>query len=90
MTAVIILLYVFSFLVIWQFVAYPFVMGLIALLQRPKRKDLSYQPYVSIIVAAFNEERVIEKRLENLLELDYAKDKYEIIVVDDGSSDNTR
>lgn len=89
MTAIIILLYVFSFLVIWQFVAYPSVMGLIALLSNSKRRNLSYQPYVSIIVAAFNEERVIEKRIENLLELDYAKDKYEIILVDDGSSDNT-
>ena len=89
MIAVIILLYIVSFLVIWQLVGYPSVMGLIALLQRQKKKDLSYQPYISIVLPAFNEERVIENRIENLLQLDYPKDKYEIIVVESGSTDNT-
>ena len=89
MIVIIILLCVFSFLVIWQFVGYPSLMGLIALRWSPKKKDSSYEPYVSIIVPALNEEKVIKKRIDNLLKLDYPGEKYEIIVVDDGSADNT-
>ncbi len=89
MVAIIILLCVFSFLVIWQFVGYPSLMGFIALRENPKKKNSSYEPYVSIIIPALNEEKLIKKRIDNLLQLDYPRDKYEIIVVDDGSSDNT-
>lgn len=44
-------------------------------------------PLVTLIVPAFNEEPVIEHALRSLLELDYPD--YEIIVVDDGSTDAT-
>jgi len=40
-------------------------------------------------VPTYNEEKVIEKRIKNLFDLNYPKDKYEIIVVDSGSTDNT-
>ena len=46
-----------------------------------------YEPFVSIIVPAYNEERVIEATLRSLLNSDY--DNFEIIVVDDGSQDRT-
>jgi len=58
-------------------------------------KDLSktlkenYTPSVSIIVAAFNEERVIREKIVNLLASDYPKEKLEIIIASDGSKDNT-
>lgn len=45
--------------------------------------------FVSIVLPAFNEERFIETTLKSLLELDYPREKYEIIVVDNGSSDST-
>ena len=51
------------------------------------RVKMSYWPSVSIIVPAHNEEKVIERCIESLLEIDYPKK--EIIVVDDGSSDKT-
>ena len=89
MNIIIILLYLLSFLLIWQFVGYPSLMGIIALKSKPKHKDYSFQPFVSIIVPTYNEDKVIEKRIENLLALDYPKSKYEIIVVDSGSTDNT-
>ncbi len=47
----------------------------------------SYAPTVSVIVPAYNEEIVIEGTIRSLLASDY--DKYEIIVIDDGSHDNT-
>jgi cellulose synthase/poly-beta-1,6-N-acetylglucosamine synthase-like glycosyltransferase len=44
---------------------------------------------VSIVVAAHDEEAVIERRLENLLTLDYPADRLEIIVASDSSGDGT-
>ena len=46
-----------------------------------------YEPFVSVIVPAYNEERVIEATIRSLLNSDY--DNFEIIVVDDGSHDRT-
>lgn len=46
-------------------------------------------PFVSIIVPAWNEEEGIGPTIESLRELDYPKDKFEILVVDDGSKDKT-
>ncbi|MCX6789004.1 MAG: glycosyltransferase [Candidatus Gribaldobacteria bacterium] len=46
-------------------------------------------PSVSIILPCFNEENNVEESLISLINLDYPKDKLEIIAVDDGSSDGT-
>jgi poly-beta-1,6-N-acetyl-D-glucosamine synthase len=85
----IVLLYVLSFLLIWQFVGYPLLMGIIALRQKPKDKDYSDQPFVSILVPTYNEGASIEKRIHNLYSLNYAVQNFEIIVVDSGSTDST-
>lgn len=86
---ILILLCLLSFLLIWQFVGYPSLMAIVALRSKPKNKDYSFQPFVSIIVPTYNEEKVIKRRIKNLFELDYPKDKYEVIVVDSGSTDST-
>ena len=54
---------------------------------KPKLKK-NY-PSVSIIVPCFNEEKTISKTIRSLLNLDYPKNKLEILVIDDGSSDKT-
>lgn len=46
-------------------------------------------PKVSIIIPAWNEEKGIVQTISSALEIDYPRDKFEIIVVDDGSTDNT-
>ncbi|MFZ3190970.1 MAG: glycosyltransferase family 2 protein [Candidatus Sulfotelmatobacter sp.] len=46
-------------------------------------------PYVSIVMVVSNEERWLESKLGNLLELDYPLDRYQIVVVSDGSIDRT-
>lgn len=48
------------------------------------------QPFVSIVVGIRNEERYIEECILSLLDLDYPKESYEIIIVDGMSTDNTR
>jgi len=57
-----------------------------------RRRDVApsseaYQPFVSVIVPAYNEELVIAKTIESLLRSTYPD--FEIIVVDDGSTDRT-
>jgi len=50
---------------------------------------MSDMPYISIIIPAYNAEKTIEHSLRELRKQDYPKDKYEIIVVNDASCDNT-
>ncbi|MED1107850.1 glycosyltransferase [Bacillus paramycoides] len=47
----------------------------------------SYQPFVSVVIAAYNEEKVIAKTIRSILDSDYRE--FEVIVVDDGSKDGT-
>jgi cellulose synthase/poly-beta-1,6-N-acetylglucosamine synthase-like glycosyltransferase len=51
--------------------------------------DRNFSPPLSILVPAYNEEKVIQKKLENLAEVSYPKEKLEIIVIDDCSTDRT-
>ncbi len=53
-------------------------------------EELESYPFVSILVPAHNEAVVIKKTVISLLELDYPNDKYEIIVINDNSSDNSK
>src|SRR5438045_4998903 len=46
-------------------------------------------PPVSIVLGVYNEERVLAERLENLLALEYPRDRIEIVVASDGSTDAT-
>jgi cellulose synthase/poly-beta-1,6-N-acetylglucosamine synthase-like glycosyltransferase len=73
----------------WTHVAYPLaVAGLARVRTRPiLRADI--EPPVTFVVAAHDEALVIERRLENLLALDYPPDKLEIVIVSDGSADRT-
>ncbi|MFZ0320831.1 MAG: glycosyltransferase family 2 protein [Candidatus Sulfotelmatobacter sp.] len=47
------------------------------------------EPFLSIVMIVRNEERWIEAKLRNLLELDYPQVRYEIVLVSDGSTDRT-
>lgn len=52
-------------------------------------KNSKQFPIVAIVLSAFNEEKHIEQRLNNLLDLDYPKDSYKIYIGSDASDDNT-
>ena len=67
-----------------------FIIVVLACFQKFSRKriyDLSYQPFVTLLVPAYNEAVVITKTLHNLLQSSYKN--LEIIMIDDGSSDDT-
>jgi len=54
-----------------------------------KRLVLKKFPKVSVLIPAHNAEKIISRTLNSLLKIDYPKNKLEVIVVDDGSSDRT-
>ena len=46
-------------------------------------------PSITLIICAYSEEKYIENKLQNVKELDYPHEKIQVILVDDGSNDNT-
>ena len=74
----------------WTHVAYPAGAEIAARVRsRPVRKDDDATPAVTVVVAAYNEEAVIERRIDNLLALDYPAEKLSVVVASDASSDRT-
>lgn len=69
-----------------------FMIGILALYQRRGRRrtlfDPAFSPSVAVVVPAYNEERVIRQTVASLLASDQPA-RFEIVVVDDGSSDET-
>ncbi|MCT4458317.1 glycosyltransferase family 2 protein [Lactiplantibacillus paraplantarum] len=57
--------------------------------RRPEPQLPERVPFVSIMVPAHNEGIVIVKTLQSLLNFDYPKDRYEIIIINDNSDDNS-
>lgn len=54
------------------------------------KEELDYYPFVTVMVPSHNEGIVIRKTAESLLSLDYPEDRYEIIIINDNSSDNSK
>lgn len=83
--------YLSTFIIFWAMIGYPLSLKILRIIYRNRHliKDYSYQPTVTVMVAAHNEEKVIRKKLENLIGLDYPKDKIEFLVSSDNSTDQT-
>jgi cellulose synthase/poly-beta-1,6-N-acetylglucosamine synthase-like glycosyltransferase len=47
-------------------------------------------PFISIIIPAYNEETIIGERIRNIAQSNYSADRYEVIIIDDASTDRTR
>jgi cellulose synthase/poly-beta-1,6-N-acetylglucosamine synthase-like glycosyltransferase len=91
-------LFVIAVILIWFTVAYQFVLTVFGYINcvrslREKRdvdkRSFDY-PSCSILIPAHNEEKVIGATIESMLQLEYPKDKLQIIVINDGSKDNTK
>src|SRR3972149_6409597 len=75
--------------IFYAYFGYPLLLLLISLaIRRPVLKD-KISPSVTMIIAARNEEKIIGRKIENLLALDYPIDKLEIIIVSDCSTDDS-
>lgn len=51
--------------------------------------NVNFSPFISILIAFHNEEKFIYERLENLRELTYPRERMELILIDDASTDKT-
>ena len=77
-------------MLVYIYFGYPIVIGCVAnIKQKNISKNADFEPFVSILIPAFNEEACIEATIQNKLDLDYPNGKLEILVVSDGSTDNT-
>lgn len=83
------LFYISLALIVYTYFGYPVLLGIAALVAKKPVKKAAMEPKVSIFVSAYNEEKNIEARVRNLLDLDYPRSKLEIIVGSDGSTDET-
>jgi cellulose synthase/poly-beta-1,6-N-acetylglucosamine synthase-like glycosyltransferase len=83
------ILAVASAVVFYLLIGYPILLAISRRASPPIRKDMSFRPTVTILVAVYNGEEYLRKKLESLLALDYPAALREILVVSDGSSDRT-
>ncbi|MEZ5346267.1 MAG: glycosyltransferase family 2 protein [Pyrinomonadaceae bacterium] len=74
---------------VFTYAGYPALVYLLAKISPKKVNKKDIRPHVTILITAYNEESVIKKKLENTLEIDYPKEKLEIMVASDGSTDKT-
>ena len=89
MTILAVVLWASLALLVWTHVGYPLLAAVVARLFPRKVHADDGLPTVALVIAAYNEEDVIEAKLENALALDYPRDRLRIIVASDASSDRT-
>ncbi|VAW29435.1 hypothetical protein MNBD_BACTEROID06-722, partial [hydrothermal vent metagenome] len=77
-------------ILLYTYFGYPLVLWVFSKFMSVNvNKDESFTPLVTLMILAHNEEISIKARLDNALEMDYPKDKLEIMVVSNGSTDKT-
>ena len=78
-------------LILYTHAGYPLLLWVVARVARPRAipRPVEGEPRLSLIVAARDEEAVIADKVRNALALDYPRDRLEVIVVSDGSTDAT-
>jgi len=74
---------------IYVFFGFVVVLWVVSKLKHRPVQKREIMPSVSMIICAFNEEKHIRQKIDNCLRVDYPKDRIEIIVVSDGSTDDT-
>jgi cellulose synthase/poly-beta-1,6-N-acetylglucosamine synthase-like glycosyltransferase len=75
--------------VFWTYAGYPCLLAILALVHTRRLVDAPIEPTVTLIVSAYNEEKNIARKLATTLESDYPKEKLEVIVASDCSTDQT-
>lgn len=75
--------------VFYVYFGYPLLLAAKVIVHRRNLSRKEITPSISVIVAVHNEERFIAEKLENTLSLDYPRDRLEVIVASDGSTDRT-
>lgn len=77
------------FVIVYTYFGYPLILSAWRSMRGKQVRKGDALPSVSVILAVYNEEKRIERKLKNLFELDYPSSLVEIIVSSDGSEDQT-
>src|SRR5882672_4100388 len=79
--------------ILYAYVGYPALLWLVSRFRRLDGRSRAEKsgrlPSVSLIISAYNEEKVIREKIENTLSLDYPRELLEIVIISDGSTDRT-
>jgi len=75
--------------IVYTFLGYPLLIGLLARYARRPVQRAEIAPEMTLLIPAYNEAAVIARKIENSLHLDYPAERLEIVVVTDGSDDET-
>jgi cellulose synthase/poly-beta-1,6-N-acetylglucosamine synthase-like glycosyltransferase len=88
-----ILFWISLFIVFYTYLGYGILLYVIVKLKRifgrKKPAPIDFEPHVTLVVSAFNEEDFIDAKIQNTLELNYPREKLDIIFITDGSNDRT-
>jgi cellulose synthase/poly-beta-1,6-N-acetylglucosamine synthase-like glycosyltransferase len=87
--AVLVLFWVCFAALVYVYAGYPLLLALLAAFVRDQKPVLGHSPKISFLIAAYNEEANIGRKIEQTLSLDYPAEKLEILVLSDGSTDHT-
>ncbi len=74
---------------VYVYVGYPLLLAVIGFFSTRPRATRGYFPKISVLIAAYNEEAGIRRKIEDTLALDYPADKIEVLVLSDCSTDRT-
>lgn len=84
-----ILFWISAAALLYTYFGYPLLIALISVLRPRKVTRGEYEPRVTIVITAYNEERALREKIQNTLALDYPRQSMEIIVASDCSTDRT-
>jgi cellulose synthase/poly-beta-1,6-N-acetylglucosamine synthase-like glycosyltransferase len=73
----------------YTYIGYPLLVHAVSLFKPRRILQGGFEPPVSVVITAYNEEKDLRAKLENTLALDYPREKLEIIVASDCSTDGT-
>lgn len=83
------LLFLSLLILFYVYIGYPVLVFLLGKLLKRNIGKKEFQPYITVLIPAYNEENHIAATIQNKFDLDYPVEKIEIIVVSDGSTDRT-
>ncbi|MCU1332714.1 MAG: glycosyltransferase, CESA-like subfamily [Candidatus Angelobacter sp.] len=76
-------------LLFYIYAGYPLLLAILGLFVRRLRIEAGYTPKISVLIAAYNEEEAIERKIRQTLALEYLQGKLEVLVLSDCSTDRT-
>lgn len=83
------LVWILVALILYTYIGYPLLVLLVARIRPRPVRAAPCHPRLVLVIPAYNEEAVIERKLRNTLELHYPTDRLEVVVASDGSTDAT-